>query len=201
MGRKKKNKKYKVVAIIPKHIVEIPEIKPAPRPIKPIPKIAVGVDMPFNCDVSRRLQYNLSMLEPTFCKLLICQEDNEGNDNWRIAKAHEDIRKLFINQIVEATHLLFLAYDIDVPPETITVMLSRNADVVYNSYDNIEDGMGCILIKREILEQYSFVGGMTKDGMITDSELFLRWAKFKKLKVAKLKNILQIIHYDYAESP
>lgn len=186
-------------------------------------QVVVGVPLPAFCEPSARLLQNLAGLEQSYIKLLLhrdSEEDNKtGNMFWRIAKAHEEMKDYVLKEMPQASHIFFLDYDIDVPPETIMIMLAYDADIISHSYPDrfgtiansatgevckIREGTGCLLVKRHVLEKFSFLEGIEKDGHIGDDKRFWDWAlqqeKEGKLKVVRLDNILDLIHYNYNES-
>lgn len=149
----------------------------------------VGITLPTNFKRTFRFNLNLDKLN-NMEKLILSEEDYKiGNKLFRIAKARDEIVKLFLQS--NATHILFLDSDEDIPQDTINILLKYNADVV-------SQGKDFILIKKDVLQRYSFLNGMELYGRIKDEELFLKWVrKQKDLKLVELDNAIDVIHYSY----
>jgi hypothetical protein len=154
----------------------------------------VGISLPFN--FKRTFRFNLNLDKMNLMEKLILHQESEedtkvGNRLWRIAKAYDDINRLFLQS--NATHVLFMGFDEDIPQDTINILLKYNADVV-------SQGKDFIFVKKNVLMRYAFLNGMKLDGRIKCEKLFLRWVrKQKDLKLVELDNIIYVVHYSYED--
>jgi hypothetical protein len=94
-------------------------------------------------------------------------EDSRLTKLERITKARNLLRKLYL--FTDNEYLLFLDSDIIVGARTKRILLNtlrtHNVDILYNSYlvhnGNVcTSGLGCTLIKREVLEKIKFRCGI-----------------------------------------
>lgn len=151
----------------------------------------VGITLPVDFKRTFRFNLNLDRLN-NMEKLILSQEDCQvGNSFFKIAKARDKIVELFLQS--NATHILFLGNDVDIPQDTINILLKYNVDVV-------SQGENCVLVKKNVLMKYSFLSGIKLDGKTSDITLFLKWVrKQKDLKLVELDSVINVIHYSYEE--
>lgn len=178
-------------------------------------RVVVGIILPLQREMSNRLIMNLAPMEPFFAHLLIStlNEKDEGTIQWKEAQQYESMRQFLkwkCNDVYHfyPTHLFLLAPNLDIPPEMIPVLLTNyEADIVCHSYPElgidkkVKRGLGCIMIRANVLERFSFTENTTKNSIVDIGEIFWKWVNTQKdLKVIELDDVFNLIPYNYDES-
>lgn len=172
-------------------------------------KLLIGIPIHLNQEIPKQLKQDLANLKGDFDILFMRDAPDEeylGDRIFRIAKARENLRKWALKE--KYTHLLFLDSDISFPSETIEVLASQDGDIVSHSYPDktnkskISLGLGCTLIKREVLEKCSFIEGISEEGNFNpdgqgEDILFREKAKSAGFKIIDLDGKLEIKHLGY----
>lgn len=184
--------------------------------------------MPRGEKLSEKVEKALKNLGPNFVIRLEYDEpgkEYEGDKIWRISLARERIRKYFLNHR-EFEALLFIDSDLLIPQETFKVLSSIDADIISHRYESkfplkimrkiekedlgiqvwkeenkkawITSGMGCVLIKRKVLEKCDFISGIKKEeNKIGEDILFRRKALDNGFKIVNLEDRLDLKHLPY----
>jgi hypothetical protein len=175
-------------------------------------KVLIGIPIPSQQKIPSHLALALRNVRGNFevkVERDLPGEDFKGDRIYRITKARERIRQYFLSG--NYSHLLFIDSDIDFPPETLEVLLSANADVVYHSYlahagypgigGIIRTGLGCTLIKRKVLEKCDFITGIEEEGNDAkhrgEDFLFKEKVENASFSILVLENRLQLKHLQY----
>lgn len=173
-------------------------------------KILIGIPIHYTQKISEKLKADLKKLRGNFEVLFerdLPEDAYRGDRIYRIAKARERIRQYFLSK--DFTHLLFIDSDISFPPETLEVLLSYDADLVFHGYTSklnkleIDTGFGCTLIKRKVLEEIPIFKGISFNknfsGKFSKGEdiLFKLRAKEKGFSIIDLSDKLEIKHLPY----
>jgi len=172
-------------------------------------KILVGIPIHYSAKIPKKLKENLEKLEGSFDIFYardLKEDAYKGDRIYRIAKARERIRRHALDQ--GYSHLLFIDSDISFPPETLRVLLSFEGDMITHCYPEkgkrrrIARGLGCTLIKREVLEKCSFLKGILVKGNFGSGRegediLFRKKVKRAGFKILNIEKKLELRHLSY----
>ena len=127
-------------------------------------KILVGVPLAFDDKLNEEFERKVHALGENI-EIYVVQDTKEesikGDKIYRIMLAREKIREYFLSK--DFSHLMFIDADISFPEDILSKFLSYDADFIYHGYNArfgdkiVLAGFGCALIRRNVVEQISFI--------------------------------------------
>jgi len=183
----------------------------------------LAIPLPFSGKLFPGVEDSLKKLKGNFDVYILrdAPEDlDKGDRIWRISRCRERIRQYFLSH-PEYDSLLFIDADIVFPENTLELLSSFDGDVIIHTYQGEENigkkrkmpkvnfptikikngkiivysGLGCVLIKRKVLEVCDFVLNVESwESLWGEDVTFYRQVHDYGFKVTILEDNLNLIH-------